>query len=108
VTARRAGVVGVAGVAGMIGPGRSGLMGLGLTGIGREALRRLQAGATAAVPARRLRTPGHDLTAGLPLTTGRAALPGPVVTHCLPGPVAPAPEAARTRMGELADALEEP
>ncbi len=83
-------------------------MGVRVAGIGREALRRVQVGATPPVPAGRLRPPGHDLTASLPLTTGRADLPGPVVTHCLPRPVAPAPKAARTRMGESANALEQP
>jgi hypothetical protein len=35
-------------------------------------------------------------------------LAGPAEAHRFPGPVAPGPEAARTRMGEPADALEEP
>jgi hypothetical protein len=104
-------------VVGVVGPGWSGLGGLawlarlagvGVAGFGREALRGVQIGAAPAVPARRLRTPGHDLTASLPLPAGRADLPGPVVTHCLPSPIAPAPEAARTRMGESANALEQP
>ena len=87
-------------------------MGAGVTKVGREARRgevrrRLQVGATPAMPAGRIRPPGHDLTAALPLPTGRADLPGPVVTHCLP-PFAAAPEAARTRMGESANALEQP
>jgi hypothetical protein len=61
-----------------------------------------------AVPAGRLGTRGHPLTAYLPQTARRTGLPRPVVTRRLPAPVAPGPEAARTRMGESADALEEP
>ena len=63
---------------------------------------------TAAVAARRLRICGNDLTSRFPDTTGRTDLPGPVMARRLPGPVAPGPEAARTRMGESADTLEEP
>ena len=87
----------------MIGPGRP-----GLARAGRKAVRRVGVRVTPAVPARRFRARRRDLTAGLAQATGRADLPGPVVTRRLPGPVTPGPEAARTRMGEPADALEEP
>jgi hypothetical protein len=60
------------------------------------------------MPASDLGACGNRLPPGFPETTGRTDFPGPVVTHRFPGPVAPGPEAARTRMGESADALEEP
>jgi hypothetical protein len=60
------------------------------------------------VAAGRLRTFVGDLTPWLPQPTGGTGLPGPVVAYRLSGPVVPGPEAARTLMGESADALEEP
>jgi hypothetical protein len=83
----------IPGWTGLLLPGRSGLA--AVHGV-------------AAVPASHLRVRSGQLAPRLPEPTGRTGLPGPVVTRRLPDPVAPAPKAARTRMGESADVLEEP
>ena len=64
--------------------------------------------AVAAVPPGCFGAGGSGLAVHVPGADGGACFPWPVVTCRLPGPVASQPEPARTRMGESADALEEP